>query len=116
MHRAFFAVPNPPGIGRCGAGVCGFAAASVVGTMNATVGGQTLLPNTTLFSGDSLQVKDGVAVVALGNASRMVFGRDTVALFLRDSDEVTTRPSRVSQRVSRKTRIMKLTRSAKRRR
>jgi len=62
---------------------------SVAGTMNATVGGQTLLPNTTLFSGDSLQVKDGVAVVGLGNASRMVFGRDTVASFLRDSDEVT---------------------------
>jgi len=62
---------------------------SVAGTMNATVGGQTLLPNTTLFSGDSLQVKDGVAVVALGNASRMVFGHDTVASFLRESDEVT---------------------------
>jgi hypothetical protein len=57
--------------------------------MNATVGGQTLLPNTTLFSGDSLQVKDGVAVVALGSTSRMVFGRDTVASFLRDSNEVT---------------------------
>jgi hypothetical protein len=57
--------------------------------MNATVGGQTLLPNTTLFSGDSLQVKDGVAVVALGSASRIVFGRDTVASFLRDSNEVT---------------------------
>jgi hypothetical protein len=62
---------------------------SVAGTINATVGGQTLLPNTTLFSGDSLQVKDGVAVVALGSASRMVFGRDTVASFLRDSNEVT---------------------------
>ena len=62
---------------------------SVAGSMNATVGGQTLLPNTTLFSGDSLQVKDGVAVVALGSASRMVFGRDTVASFLRDSNEVT---------------------------
>ena len=47
----------------------------VAGSMNATVGGQTLLPNTTLFSGDSLQVKDGVAVVALGSASRIVFGR-----------------------------------------
>jgi hypothetical protein len=62
---------------------------SVAGSMNATVGGQTLLPNTTLFSGDSLQVGDGVAVVALGSASRMVFGRDTVASFLRDSNEVT---------------------------
>jgi len=62
---------------------------SVAGSMNATVGGQALLPNTTLFSGDSLQVKDGVAVVALGSTSRMVFGRDTVASFLRDSNEVT---------------------------
>jgi hypothetical protein len=62
---------------------------SVAGSMNATVGGQTLLPNTTLFSGDSLQVKDGVAVVALGSASRMVFGRDTAASFLRDPNEIT---------------------------
>jgi len=62
---------------------------SVAGSMNATVGGQTLLPNTTLFSGDSLQVRDGVAVVALGGASRMVFGRDTVASFLRDPNELT---------------------------
>jgi len=62
---------------------------SVAGSMNATVSGQTLLPNTTLFSGDNLQVKDGVAVVALGSASRMVFGHDTVASFLRDSNEVT---------------------------
>ncbi len=62
---------------------------SVAGSMNATVGGQTLLPNTTLFSGDSLQVKDGVAVVALGGASRVVFGRDSAASFLRDANEVT---------------------------
>jgi len=62
---------------------------SVAGSTNATVSGQTLLPNTTLFSGDSVQVKDGVAVVALGGTSRMVFGRDTVASFLRDSNEVT---------------------------
>jgi len=70
---------------RAGSAVVG----SVAGSMNATVGGQTLLPNTTLFSGDSLQVTDGVAVIALGSTSRMVFGRDTVASFLRDSDEVT---------------------------
>jgi hypothetical protein len=57
--------------------------------MNATVGGQVILPNATLFSGDSLQVKDGLAVVALGNSSRMVFGRNTVASFLRDTNEVT---------------------------
>lgn len=62
---------------------------SVAGSMNATVGGQSLLPNTTIFSGDSLQVRDGVAVVAIGSTSRMVFGRDTVASFLRDANEVT---------------------------
>ncbi|MGA3166867.1 MAG: hypothetical protein ABSF14_12215 [Terriglobia bacterium] len=62
---------------------------SVAGSMNATVGGQSLLPNTTIFSGDSLQVRDGVAVVAVGNSSRMVFGRDTVASFLKDANEVT---------------------------
>jgi len=62
---------------------------SVAGSMNATVGGQTLLPNTTLFSGDRLQVGDGVAVVALGSANRMVFGSDTVASFLGNSNEVT---------------------------
>ena len=62
---------------------------SVAGSMNATVGGQTLLPNTALFSGDSIQVKDGVAVVAIGNESRMIFGRDTVVSFLRDPNEVT---------------------------
>jgi len=62
---------------------------SVAGSMNATVGGQTLFPNTILFSGDNLQVKDGMAVVALGNTSRMIFGHDTVASFLRESNEVT---------------------------
>jgi hypothetical protein len=62
---------------------------SVAGSMNATVGGQSLLPNTTIFSGDSLQVRDGVAVIAVGNNSRVVFGHDTVASFVRDSNDVT---------------------------
>ena len=62
---------------------------SVAGSMNASVGGQSLLPNTTIFSGDSLQVRDGVAVIAVGNSSRVIFGRDTVASFLKESDEVT---------------------------
>jgi len=62
---------------------------SVAGTMNATVGGQSLLPNTTIFSGDSLQVRDGVAVIAVGSSSRVIFGRDTIASFLKDSNEVT---------------------------
>ena len=67
---------------------------SVAGSMNATIGGQALLPNTTIFSGDSLQVNDGVAVVALDKASRMVLGRETTASFLKSSDEVTVLLSR----------------------
>jgi len=62
---------------------------SVAGSTNATLGGQTLLPNTMLFSGDSLQVRDGMAVVAIGSTSRMVFGRDTAASFLQGPNEVT---------------------------
>ena len=62
---------------------------SVAGSMNATIGGQALLPNTMIFSGDSLQVKDGAAVVAVGRGSRLVFGRETVASFLREAGEVT---------------------------
>src|SRR5439155_9393013 len=62
---------------------------SVAGSLNATLGGKALEPNTTLFSGDSLAVKDGAAVVALGSGSRMVFGRETEATFLREADRVT---------------------------
>ena len=62
---------------------------SVAGSMNATLGGQALMPNTTVFSGDSLQVNDGAAVVAIGQGSRLVFGRETMASFLRDAGEVT---------------------------
>ena len=70
-----------------------FGASAVVGSVaggtNATVGGQVLVPNTTLFSGDSLRVRDGAAVVAMGMGSRMVFGRETEASFERGTDEVT---------------------------
>ena len=62
---------------------------SVAGSKDATVGGQELLPSATLFSGDNLAVKDGVAVVAMGPGSRMVFGRQTQASFLREGDDVT---------------------------
>jgi len=62
---------------------------SVAGSMNATMGGQALVPNTTVFSGDSLQVREGAAVVAVGRGSRLVFGRETVASFLREGVEVT---------------------------
>jgi hypothetical protein len=70
---------------RAGSAVVG----SVAGSMNATIGGQALLPNTTIFSGDSLRVKDGAAVVAVGPGSRLVFGRETEASFLRETGEVT---------------------------
>jgi len=62
---------------------------SVAGSTNASIGGQSLLPNTTIFSGDSVQVRDGVAVIAVGNSNRVIFGSDTTASFLRDSNEVT---------------------------
>lgn len=61
---------------------------SVAGSINASVGGQALLPNTTIFSGDNLQVRDGTAVVAIGSRSRMVFGRDTAVTFQRESNAV----------------------------
>src|SRR5579872_6099740 len=61
---------------------------SVAGSLNATVGGQALVPNTVIFSGDSLAVRDGAAVIALENGNRMAFGRDTEASFLRDTNAV----------------------------
>ena len=62
---------------------------SVAGSVNATLGGQVLVPNSTIFSGDSLQVRDGVAVIALGRGSRMVFGRESTVSFSREADSVT---------------------------
>jgi hypothetical protein len=65
------------------------AIGSLAGSRNATLSGQEAMPNTTVFSGDSLHVRDGVAVVALGQGSRMVFRRETEASFLKESDGVT---------------------------
>ena len=62
---------------------------SVAGSMNATMGGEALVAKTTVFSGDSLQVQEGAAVVAVGRGSRLVFGRATEASFLREGAEVT---------------------------
>ncbi len=62
---------------------------SVAGSKNASIDGQVLVPNTTVFSGDSLRVKDGAAVVAVGRGSRLVFGEETVASFLREGTDVT---------------------------
>jgi hypothetical protein len=70
------------------------AVGSVAGSRNATLSGEALVPNTTVFSGDNLQVKDGVAVVALEAGNRMVFGRETEASFLREAKAVTVLLSR----------------------
>jgi len=62
---------------------------SVAGGVDATLRGQSIVPDSTIFSGDSLQVRDGVAVVALGLGSRLVFGRDSAVSFSREADSVT---------------------------
>ena len=62
---------------------------SVAGSLNATVGGQAVLPHQAIFSGDSLQVKNGALVVATDNGSRMAFGRDTTATFQREARALT---------------------------
>jgi len=65
------------------------AVGSVAGSRNATLSGAELVPNTTVFSGDNLQVRDGVAVVAMDQGNRMVFGRQTAASFVREAKNVT---------------------------
>jgi len=65
------------------------AIGSVAGSRNATLSGQAVVPNTTVFSGDSLQVRNGVAVVAMDRGSRVVFGHETSASFLRAGNDVT---------------------------
>ncbi|MGH9449897.1 MAG: hypothetical protein ACRD11_05070 [Terriglobia bacterium] len=64
------------------------AIGTVAGSLNATVSGQALLPNSTVFNGDQLQVKDGAAVIALTNGSRMTLGSQTQAQFLQEPDGV----------------------------
>jgi len=65
------------------------AIGSVAGSRNATLSGQAVVPNTTVFSGDSLQVRNGVAVVAMNEGNRVVFGHETQASFLRAGNDVT---------------------------
>jgi hypothetical protein len=70
------------------------AVGSIAGSRNATLSGEALVANTTVFSGDHLQVRDGVAVVALDEGNRMVFGRETEASFVREAKDVTVLLSR----------------------
>src|SRR3989442_744265 len=62
---------------------------AVVAAKNASVGGVALMPGHTIFSGDDLRVEYGMTMVTMGKGSRLVFGRDTVASFERNSSEVT---------------------------
>jgi len=62
---------------------------SVVGNVNATLGGAAILSNTTVFSGDSLRVLDGVAIVSTDHGGLLTFGRDTQVSFQRVSGETT---------------------------
>jgi len=62
---------------------------ALLGSKDAILDGQTPLPHTALLSGDSLEVKDGLAVVALNEGNRMVLGRETQASFQREEDAVT---------------------------
>lgn len=62
---------------------------SIVGSRNAVLDGQQALPNTTVLSGDTLQVNNGVAMVALGQGSRMVLGQNTDASFQQVASGVT---------------------------
>lgn len=64
------------------------AIGTVAGSLNASVSGQALLPNSTVFNGDQLQVKDGAAVIALTNGSRMTLGKDTQVQFFKESSGV----------------------------
>src|SRR5487761_410282 len=64
------------------------ALGTVAGSLNASVSGQALLPNSTVFNGDQLQVKDGAAVIALANGSRMTLGSETQAQFFKQADGV----------------------------
>ena len=61
---------------------------ALMGSKDATLDGQAPLPHTTLLSGDSLQVKNGLAMLALDQGNRMILGRQTRASFLREADAV----------------------------
>jgi hypothetical protein len=62
---------------------------SIAGATNANLGGQEVIAGNTIFSGDNLQVHDGAAIVTVGSGSRMVFGKNSVVSFERQTNEVT---------------------------
>ena len=89
MFRLMLAMVVMAGMGLVPALAGSAAIGSVAGSRNASLSGEAALPNTTVFSGDSLQVRQGIAVVAMDRGSRMVFGQQTEASFLRTGNDVT---------------------------
>ncbi len=77
------------------AAVPAFAGSVVVGAVrgavNTTMGQQPVIPGSTVFTGEDLRIGNGVAVVTVGQGSRVVFGRDSLARFERESNSVTAR-------------------------
>jgi hypothetical protein len=67
------------------------AIGSVAGSRNTTLSGQEMVPDTTIFSGDCLQVRNGLAAVAMDKGSRMVFGEQKAASLLRTAKGSVTR-------------------------
>ncbi|HET7212240.1 MAG TPA: hypothetical protein VFL79_01515 [Terriglobia bacterium] len=65
------------------------AVGSLVGSRNATLDGHAPLPHTVLLSGDKVAVKDGLAMVTLDRGNRMILGRDSEAVFLREAGVLT---------------------------
>lgn len=63
---------------------------SVSGSINTSVGGHAVLPNSTIFSGDTLKVSgDGAAVVSTLKGSRLTFGHNAFASFVEEQGAVT---------------------------
>ena len=70
------------------------AVGSLVGSRNATLDGHAPLPHTVLLSGDKVAVEDGVAMVTLERGNRMILGRDSEAVFLREAGMLTVQITR----------------------
>jgi len=64
------------------------AIGTIAVSLDATVGGEAVQSSTVVFSGDTLRVANGAAVVAMNTGSRVVLGQRTAASFLKGPDEV----------------------------
>lgn len=67
---------------------------SLTGSKNTTLDGRVPLPHTTVLSGDTLHVTDGIAMVVLNHGTRLMLGSGTAASFSRANDGVVAALSR----------------------